>query len=117
MTDVSGFAELSSVGGTLQIGGAADLSSSIPTVVDTGGNQTLGDITGFGSLTSIGDHLLILDNNSLSEISGFDSRTDLQIGGDFQVRHNDTLPTDRATTLADATASIGGNRVIQDNDS
>ena len=95
---ISGFAELDSVGGTIQIGRFSSV------------NQSLRTLSGFAALTRIGGALSIQSNVALTTLPSFAALK--TIGDNLSANDNDvltTLPTFAALT------SIGGNLSIPSN--
>jgi len=82
LESLNGLENLSSLGGDLRIG----FYSNSPVGPLHGGNPSLTDLTALSALTSIGEDLVIIDNNALTDLVGFENLSTL--GGDLWIGWN-----------------------------
>ena len=95
LTNLDGFANISSVGGYLRIEGNDALTNldSLANLISVGGylyiynNDALTNLDGLANLTSVGDYLRIYDNAALTNLDGLVNLT--SVGGDLVLDAND----------------------------
>jgi len=102
LSSLSGFDNLTSIGGNLSIG-----------IDDDNGNHSLISLSGLENLTSIEGSLQIEGNHSLTSLSGLESVS--SIGGDLRILNNPELSTCDVQSICDYLAAPVGTIVIHDN--
>ncbi|MCD4725966.1 MAG: T9SS type A sorting domain-containing protein [Bacteroidales bacterium] len=110
LTSLSGLENLTSIEGDLKIGDYYDNGVSILNA----GNPSLNTLTGLEAVTSIGGYLSIVDNNTLTSLTGLDNIVAASIDSLF-IYFNDALSTCEVQSVCDYLASPGGTIEIHDN--
>jgi len=124
IVDFSGLSEITSIEGSLRIGGN-DLLTSLDGLNNlvsvgedlyignyyTGYNPSLSNIDALNNLNSIGGEFWVLYNPALTDIDGFDALS--YIGGDVTIEENHALLNISGLNIVD---SIGGFLNIYNND-
>jgi len=122
LTDITGLENLTAIDGGFYISNNYSLSSlnglnisSIGNSLVINENESLSDISGLGSLTTIGGNLTVAWNNSLTELTGLDNINANSIT-DLEIHDNHSLSICEVQSICEYLSSPNGDIDIHDND-